>query len=111
MRKTFSLLCMFTLFFVVDAQSMTYFLVKDLGIQGFMRYCKYSDGKIYTVNSTELCELSIETGGVPTGGQTTGFLAGEYEDGMTKVCIYDVLGDKRALRLNSTSLCPLSAKF
>ena len=44
-------------------------------------------------------------------GKGTGFLAGEYLDGMTKVCVYDVMGEKKAIRLNSTSLCPLNPRF
>lgn len=95
-----------------EAQAMTYFLVQDLGVQGNVRRCKYNNGKIYTVNATELCAMSVEEDGpLPPSGQTMGFLVGEYQDGMTKVCVYDVLGNKRALRLNSVSLCPLNAKF
>ena len=95
-----------------QAEAMTYFLVQDLGVQGNVRRCKYSNGKIYTVNATELCSMSVEEDGpLPPSGQTMGFLLGEYQDGMTKVCVYDVLGNKRALRLSSTSLCPLNAKF
>lgn len=94
------------------AHAIPVYLTKDLGVKGVMRYCQYSNGKIYTVNATELCEMSVEEGGpLPQSGQTVGFLAGEYQDGMTKVCVYDVLGEKKAIRLNSTSLCPLNQKF
>lgn len=91
--------------------AMTYFLQQDLGIRGNMRYCKYSNGKIYSVNATDLCEMQIEEGGVPTQRGTMGFYLGEYQDGMTKVCIYNVLGNKRAVRLNSYEVCPPSAEF
>lgn len=54
--------------------------------------------------------MSVEDGGF-SNGHAMGFLAGEYQDGMTKVCVYDVLGTKKALRLNSVALCPLNSNF
>ncbi len=110
MRNTFRLLCLITAFFAFEAHAMTYFLVQDLGARGNMRYCKYNNGKIYTVNAVELCQMSVEDGGF-SNGHAMGFLAGEYQDGMTKVCVYDVLGAKKALRLNSVALCPLNSNF
>jgi hypothetical protein len=92
------------------AFAWTYYLQGDLGVRGLVRYCKYSNGKIYTVNSIEICPISIEDS-APGFGQGQGFLIGEYQDGMTKVCIYDVLGEKRARRLPGTSLCPLNSQF
>jgi hypothetical protein len=94
----------------LNALAWTYFLEGDLGVRGVMRYCKYSNGKIYTVNAVEICPLSIEDS-APGFGQGQGFLQGEYQDGMTKVCIYQVLGERRALRLPSTSICPLNPQF
>jgi len=88
----------------------TLFLQNDLGVKGNMRYCKYSDGKIYSFNSIELCRLSIE-GSAPGLGRGVGFLNREYIDGMTKVCVYDVLGERKAKRVNSTDLCPLTINF
>jgi hypothetical protein len=88
----------------------THQLEQDLGVKGVMRYCKYSNGKIYTVNAAEICQISIEDS-APGFGQGTGFLKGEYQDGMTKVCVYDVMGEKKALRLSSTSICPLGPQF
>ena len=85
-------------------------LIKDLGVNGVMRYCQYSNGKVYAVNAAEICQISVEDS-APGFGQGQGFLKGEYQDGMTKVCVYDVLGEQRGLRLSSTSLCPLNPKF
>jgi len=92
------------------ALAWTYYLQGDLGVRGLMRYCKYSNGKIYTVNSIEICPITTEDS-APGFGQGQGFLQGEYQDGMTKICMYDVLGERRALRLPSTSLCPLNQRF
>lgn len=94
----------------LPAFAMTYFLQADLGVRGLMRYCKYSNGQTYTVNSTELCSMSIEDA-APGFGRGAGFLQGEYQDGMTKVCVYQVLGERRALRLRSVDLCPLNPRF
>lgn len=41
----------------------------------------------------------------------TGFLSGEQESGMNKICMYDVLGDTYTLNLSSVSLCPMSHEF
>lgn len=94
----------------IYTHAWTYHLEKDLGVQGVVRYCKYNNGKIYTVNSSEICQISIQDS-PPDFGQGQGFLKGEYRDGMTKVCVYDVLGEQKALRVSSTSICPLSPKF
>lgn len=96
--------------FVTGAQAWTYNLVEDLGVRGLSRYCKYNNGAVYTVNAAEICQITVEDS-APGFGQGQGFLKGEYEDGMTKVCVYDVLGDQRAIRINGTSICPLNAKF
>ncbi|MDC9822976.1 hypothetical protein PRN20_04470 [Devosia sp. ZB163] len=90
------------------AAAMTYFLRSDQGVQGLERFCEYSNGQTYTVNSIDLCPMSIEDNPVASG---TGFLQGEYQDGMTKVCVYDVLGSEKGLRVNAAELCPLTAKF
>ena len=94
----------------LDAFAWTHNLEADLGVRGVMRYCKYSNGKVYAVNATDLCQISIEDS-APGFGQGHGFLKGEYQDGMTKVCVYDVLGEQKALRISSTSICPLSPEF
>lgn len=99
-----------SLAFAFSAQAWTHNLVEDLGVRGVMRQCKYSNGKVYAVNAAEICQISIEDS-APGFGKGQGFLKGEYEDGMTKVCVYDVLGEKRAIRINITSICPLDPIF
>jgi hypothetical protein len=94
----------------LPALAWTYFLQADLGVRGLMRYCRYSNGRTYTVNATEICPISTEDSS-PGFGQGLGFLQGEYLDGMTKVCVYNVLGERKAIRLPSTSLCPLNQQF
>lgn len=92
------------------AWSYATFLQLDLGVKGNVRYCKYSDGKTYTFDSMSLCKLSIEVS-APGMGVGTGFLKGERLDGITKVCVYDVLGEKKSIRVGAANLCPLTQKF
>lgn len=94
----------------VPALAWTYYLQEDLGVRGQVHLCKYSNGKVYTVNAIDLCPMSLEDSAAGFG-QGQGFLEGEYQDGMTKVCFYQVLGEKKAIRLSSTSLCPLNQTF
>lgn len=98
------------------AFALTYYLTQDLGVRGNQHLCKYSNGKIYTVNATELCPLQVEDNGpanVPNSQniKQTGFLKGQYQDGMTKVCIYEVLGRREGIRLNSYEICPITYDF
>jgi hypothetical protein len=94
----------------MHASAWTHSLVKDLGVKGVMRYCQYSNGKVYAVNAVDICKISIEDS-APGFGRGQGFLKGEYQDGMTKVCIYDVLGETKSLRVGGTTICPAAPKF
>jgi hypothetical protein len=51
-----------------------------------------------------------EQQGYSSGGKT-GFLKGEREQGFSKICFYDVLGETYALNVSSVSLCPLNHRF
>lgn len=42
---------------------------------------------------------------------TMGFLKGERENGMNKICFYDVLGSTYTLNVKSYELCPLTYDF
>ncbi len=103
-------------FGAASANALTYFLEKDLGVQDNQHLCRYSNGKVYGYNATDLCELSVEDDGpvnygIQTSQTQTGFSAGESQDGMTKVCVYTVMGRKEAIRLGSVELCPLTHEF
>jgi hypothetical protein len=39
------------LFMSGDALALTYYLQQDLGVNGTMHYCKYNNGKVYTVDA------------------------------------------------------------
>ena len=92
-----------------------YYLQSDLGVHGLYHLCKYSNGRVYSFNAIELCPLSVSDDvsgpAPPTSARKMGFKAGEYQDGMTKVCVYDVLGQKAAIRVGAVELCPLTHEF
>ncbi len=93
----------------------TYYLQSDLGVRGIYHFCQYNNGKVYSYNATELCPLSISDDVNNSASYTApgkvGFKVGEYQDGMTKVCVYNVMGQKAAIRIGSVELCPLNYNF
>jgi len=95
----------------LPANAMTFYLSQDMGVHGLVRVCKYSNGKLYSYNATTLCPQSVEEDGPPTTGHAVGYKSGEYQDGMTKVCVYDVMGNTRSVRIGGTELCPLNYEF
>lgn len=116
MRRFSIVLAAVALAMTSPAFAMTVFLQRDLGVRDFMRHCQYSNGRVYTVNSMDLCPMTVEAGldFAPPGQSSSGlmgFYKGEYADGMTKVCVYDVLGENRGIRVKSYELCPISPKF
>jgi hypothetical protein len=92
------------------ARANEVFLQADLGIHGMQHLCRYSDGNIYSFNATDTCPTSVNLPGFVAGGMT-GFLSGQYEDGMTKVCAYNVGGQTRLIRLNAYEVCSPSYTF
>ena len=98
-----------------SANAMTFQRTDDLGIHNGQHLCKYSNGKTYAFNLTDLCPLTVEDDNIATNTPghvpVTGFKAGEYQDGMTKVCVYKVLGNEEAIRIGSTEICPLTQDF
>jgi len=102
-----------------SANAMTYYLTQDDGVQNNQHICEYSNNRTYAYNATDLCPMSIEDGTPAAQPKDsyqqpttiTGFYKGEYQDGMTKVCIYSVLGREEAIRLGSAEICPTSYDF
>ena len=92
------------------AWAITHFLKSDLGVKGALRHCSYSNGRTLRVNSAETCPPSVEDSA--TGmGHGVGTLQGEHRDGGNKVCVYQVFGERRGMRVSATQICPLNAKF
>ncbi len=86
-------------------------------VQGAIRYCKYSNNRVYTYNATDLCPVSVETDDPPRMDTQTrsvsmsGQLTGEQQDGITKICTYSVMGRERSIRISSVGICPLTHSF
>lgn len=95
------------------ARAATYYLSKDLGVHGLFHLCRYSNGIVYSFKATQLCPLQVQDNGPPGvgAGNMVGFKAGEYRDGMTKVCVYNVFGKLKTVRIGGMQLCPLTYRF
>lgn len=79
----------------------------DLGV---LRYCQYSNQKIYTLSASDPCPASVADR--PVGnGRGTGLLRGESPDGDRKLCSYNVNGVERTLRIDNTATCPINQSF
>ncbi len=65
-----------------------------------------------TLGVFQLMFLALSIGGwASNANAATGFLKGEMNQGLSKVCFYDVLGETHTLNIPSTKLCPLSYQF
>lgn len=85
-------------------------LMVDLGVRGSLRYCQYSNQKIYTLSASDPCPPSVADR--PAGnGRGTGLLRGESPDGDSKLCSYNVNGVERTLRIDNTATCPINQSF
>jgi hypothetical protein len=92
------------------ALAATHALEADYGVRGILHYCKYANGKIYTVDASEPCPASVQDR--PAGnGKGIGNLKGESHDGNAKFCLYNVNGVERHVRMDATANCPLNYEF
>ena len=116
MRAVCSVVAVLCIGIADPCRANTLFLSQDLGVHGLYHLCKYSNGQVYSYNATDLCPLSIEDdnpemSNPSASGGETGFYSGEYQDGMTKVCVYNVLGYNESIRVSSVAICPQTYKF
>ena len=89
--------------------------LKSQSVNGFARYCYYTDGGALTVGSTDLCPISNskeQNKGTPTitiQNRNVGFgsLQNQKVDGFNRYCNYS---DGATLTVGSTDLCPISDK-
>lgn len=91
------------------ARAQEAYLVQDLGTVGQIHYCRYSDQKTYTTQAYEACPQSVQSAGY--GYTQTGYYVNQYVDGATLVCMYNVNGHMRALRVDTDETCPTSYDF
>jgi len=104
-----------------DAVAATGFLKGERN-EGLSKICFYDVlGETHTINvsSVRLCPQTQNFDIMPKvpaqsdygSGGKTGFLKGDHEQGLSKMCYYDVLGESYALTISAVKLCPLSHRF
>lgn len=83
-------------------------------IDGFSRYCTYSDGGVLTVGSTELCPIDNSNGSQNNGSPSIniqnrnggfGSLTEQRVNGFNRYCSYS---DGAVKTVGSTDLCPIT---
>ena len=121
MRRTlFGLAALTLLAAATPALAISSYLTDDQGVKNGQHYCKYGNGKVYTFSATSLCPLSVKEDAPqpaeksrekPQMGGNTGFYKDEYIDDMTKVCVYNVIGQSRSIRIKRIDLCPMQYDF
>jgi hypothetical protein len=113
-NRPIGIAALLTLLICSPAQALDYYLQHDLGVHGLFHICQYSNGRNYSFNATDLCPMQVHDDAPPATSappQRVGYKKGEQQDGMTKVCIYDVMGTEEAIRIGATTLCPLTHNF
>jgi hypothetical protein len=91
---------------------------------GMDKICFYDVlGEQHTINvpSYAICPLTYEFNVAPAYGSPSasppmrsghiGFFKYEEDQGLAKICYYDVLGDTQAVTLNAVSICPSTYNF
>lgn len=85
-------------------------------VNGFSRYCTYSDGGVLTVGSADLCPINNSDASQNYGSPTInienrnagfGSLTGQRVNGFSRYCSYS---DGAVLTVGSTDLCPITDK-
>lgn len=108
-------------FIAADAQAATGFLKGETS-EGLTKVCYYDVlGETHTLNlrSTRVCPVSYQFAVSPrlparqpyASGGKTGFLKGEVQQGLSKLCYYDVLGETQVITIGGAQVCPVSYKF
>lgn len=82
----------------------------DYGVRGALHYCRYSNGKVYAFEAGKECPGTMAEP-PDRGGRGTGYLKSEAHEGDSKLCIYNVSGMERSIRVTSFANCPLNQEF
>ncbi|TEW55353.1 hypothetical protein E2R68_06310 [Psychromonas sp. RZ22] len=114
MSKCKTIILFFFVVFSLDV--FAWGTLKSQEVNGFSRYCSYSDGGVLTVNSSDLCPINnsaqSKNNGSPTitiQNRNAGFgsLTNQKINGFNRYCYYS---DGTVLTVNNTDLCPISSK-
>jgi hypothetical protein len=104
---------------VSDANAVTGFL-KSESLQGLSKVCFYDVlGETHTVNipSTKVCPVNHQFEAIPQEPAKppavgkTGFFKREQEQGLTKICYYDVIGETHMITIGAVKVCPPTHTF
>ena len=104
---------------VADANAVTGFL-KSESDQGGSKVCFYDVlGETHTLNvpSTGVCPVNYQFEVIPRAPAKppadgkTGFFKREQEQGLTKICYYDVIGETHMITISAVSQCPITYTF
>ena len=104
---------------VADASAVTGFL-KSESVQGLSKVCFYDVlGETHTLNvpSTGVCPANYQFEAIPRAPAKppadgkTGFIKREQEQGLTKICFYDVIGETHMITISAVSQCPITYTF
>ncbi len=100
---------------IISTNAHAWGALQSQEVNGFSRYCTYSDGGVLTVGSTDLCPINnsgSDNYGSPTiniENRNVGFgsLTGQRVNGFSRYCTYS---NGAVLTVGSTDLCPISDK-
>lgn len=100
---------------IISANVYAWGALQSQEVDGFSRYCTYSDGSVLTVGSAGLCPISnsgVKSYGSPTINiekRSVGFgsLTRQRVNGFSRYCTYS---NGAVLTVGSTDLCPISDK-
>ena len=106
---------------VTDANAVTGFL-KSESVQGLSKVCFYDVlGETHTLNVplTGVCPVNYQFEVIPRepakppaiGSGKTGFFKREQEQGLTKICYYDVIGETHMITIGAVRQCPPTYTF
>lgn len=100
---------------LASADALAWGGLQSQEVNGFSRYCTYSDGGVLTVGSADLCPSNnsgSDNNGSPAiniENRSAGFgsLTGQRVNGFSRYCSYS---NGAVLTVGSTDLCPITDK-
>lgn len=107
---------LFLAFITISIDAHAWGGLQSQKINGFSRYCTYSDGGVLTVGSTDLCPINNSNGSKNNGSPSInienrnvgfGTLTGQRVKGFNRYCSYS---DSAVLTVGNTDLCPATDK-
>ena len=64
-----------------------------------------------TVNSSQVCPVSVQSMGQPLRFSGTGYLVGESVSGLIKICLYNGAAGQSSLNISASGVCPPSHQY